>query len=222
MIREKQPLTEELMVLRVLRELQPGDYVNLGMGTPVLLSDFITPDMGITLQAENGLLGYGPILREDYDPDCRNAGGNPVSLLPGAACFDNAESFAMIRGGHIDVAVLGGMQVSERGDLANYITREGGSGTMGGAVDLAAGARRLIVVMTHVTKDGKPKLVRECIYPLTGRGVVDLVITDLAVVEVTPEGLLLRELAPGYTAGEVQALSEARLLVSEDLREIAL
>ncbi len=219
---EKQPLTEELMCLRVLRELRAGDYVNLGMGIPVLLSDFIAPAMGITLQAENGLLGYGPILREGYDPDCRNAGGNPVSLLPGAACFDSAESFAMIRGGHVDVAVLGGLQVSERGDLANYITREGASGTMGGAVDLAAGARRLIVVMTHVTKDGRPKLVRECTYPLTGRQVVDLVITDLAVVEVTPQGFLLREVAPGYTPEEIQALSEPPLKVSPDLGEIAL
>ena len=215
-------LTRELVAIRVARELAPGSTVNLGVGLPTLVAAFAPPEANILLQSENGILGYGGFSEESYDQDLINAGGQPITLNPGASFFDSAASFAMIRGGHIDTAVLGGLQVSERGDLANWSVPERGGGSIGGAMDLAVGARRLIVAMEHTTKDGRPRILRECTYPLTARRCVDLIVTDLAVVEVGPEGLTLREVAPGWAPGEVAALTEAPLAVAEDVREMAL
>ena len=214
-------LTRELVALRVARELAPGSAVNLGIGLPTLVGAFVPPDAGILLQAQNGILGYGGFSEEAFDPDLINAGGQPVRLNPGACFFDSAASFAMIRGGHVDTAVLGGLQVSERGDLANWSVPERGGGSIGGAMDLATGARRLIVAMEHTTRTGAARIVRECAYPLTARRCVDLIVTDLAVVEVGAAGLTLREIAPGWTPEAVAALTEAPLTVAADMREIA-
>jgi 3-oxoacid CoA-transferase subunit B len=215
-----QGITRELIAARVARELRGGMYVNLGIGLPTLVSNF-APD-GVILQAECGVLGYGRIAAdEERDPDLINAGGQYVTLNPGGAFFHSADSFGMIRGGHVDVAVLGGFQVSETGDLANWLNPERGIGSIGGAMDLAAGARRVIVAMEHVTREGAPKIVRRCTYPLTGAGVVDLIVTDLAVLEVTPDGLVLREVAPGLTSEEIQAVTEPRVIVPPDVREMA-
>lgn len=218
----KARLTRELVAMRVARELAPGSVVNLGIGLPTLVGAFAPPEANILLQAENGILGYGGFSEDAFDPDLINAGGQPVTLNPGASVFDSAASFAMIRGGHIDVAVLGGLQVSERGDLANWSVPERGGGSIGGAMDLAVGARRLIVAMAHTTRDGQPRIVRECAYPLTARRCVDLVVTDLAVIEVGPPGLTLREVAPGWTPAEVAALTDAPLRVAPDVAEMAL
>ena len=218
----KARLTRELVAVRVARELAPGNTVNLGVGLPTLVGAFVPQEANILLQSENGILGYGGFSEEAFDPELVNAGGQPIRLNPGASFFDSAASFAMIRGGHIDVAVLGGLQVSERGDLANWSVPERGGGSIGGAMDLAVGARRLIVAMEHTTKDGRPRILRECTYPLTGRGCVDLIVTDLAVVEMGPAGPTLREVAPGWTPGEVAALTDAPLALAEDLREMEL
>ena len=215
-------LARELMALRVARELQPGSAVNLGIGLPTLVGGFVEAEADILLQAENGILGYGDFSEGDFDPDLINAGGQPVGLNPGASFFDSTASFAMIRGGHIDVAVLGGLQVSEQGDLANWSVPERGGGSIGGAMDLAVGARRLIVVMAHTTKTGEPRILRECRYPLTARRCVDLIVTDLAVIEVVDEQLVLRELAPGATAEAVAALTEPPLRHADDLQEMRL
>ena len=219
---EGRGLTRELIALRVARELDEGMVVNLGIGLPTLVANFVPPERGVLFQAENGILGYGGISERDFDQDLINAGGQPVDLLPGASFFDSAQSFAMIRGGHVDVAVLGGLQVSERGDLANWNVPARGGGSIGGAMDLAVGARRLIVAMAHTTRDGAPRIVRECSYPLTAGGCVDLIVTDLAVIEASPEGLVLRELAPGVTAADVQASTEPALTLADDLREMEL
>ncbi len=218
----KPRLTRELVAMRVARALAPGSTVNLGVGLPTLVAAFAPPEANILLQSENGILGYGGFSEEEYDQDLINAGGQPITLNPGASFFDSAASFAMIRGGHIDTAVLGGLQVSERGDLANWSVPERGGGSIGGAMDLAVGARRLIVAMEHTTKDGRARILRECTYPLTGRRCVDLIVTDLAVVEVGASGLVLREVTPGWTPGEVAALTEAPLAVAGDVREMAL
>ena len=215
-------LSRELIALRVARELREGMVVNLGIGLPTLVSNFVPPDMEILFQAENGILGYGGISETDFDPDLINAGGQPVTLRPGASFFDSAVSFAMIRGGHVDVAVLGGLEVSEQGDLANWYIPERGGGSIGGAMDLAVGARRLIVAMSHTTRDGRPRIRRHCEYPLTAPRAVDLIVTDLAVIEVHPDGLLLTEVVPGVTPGLVQARTEPPLRLSPQLREIAL
>ncbi len=215
-------LTRELIALRVARELREGMAVNLGIGLPTLVSNFLQPGAEIFLQAEDGILGYGGISETDFDSDLINAGGQPVTLLPGASFFDSATSFAMIRGGHIDVAVLGGLEVSERGDLANWYLPERGGGSIGGGMDLAVGAKRVIVAMTHTARDDRPRIRLRCEYPLTAPGVVDLIVTELAVIEVTSDGLLLRELAPGVDAAYVQARTEPRLRVASDLREMEL
>ncbi len=215
-------LSRELIALRVAQEVREGMVVNLGIGLPTLVSNFLPPDQEILSQAENGILGYGGISEEEFDPDLINAGGQPVTLVPGASFFDSALSFAMIRGGHIDVAVLGGLEVSEKGDLANWYLPERGGGSIGGAMDLAVGTRRLIVAMTHTTRDGRPRVRRQCEYPLTAPAVVDLIVTDLAVIEVNAEGLLLTEVAPGVDAEFVQSRTEPSLLLSADLREMSL
>jgi 3-oxoacid CoA-transferase subunit B len=206
-------LTRELIALRVARELSDGMVVNLGIGLPTLVANFLPQDAVVTLHAENGILGYGGILTDeaDFDQDLINAGGQPVTLNPGATFFNSAISFAMIRGGHVDLTVLGGLQVSARGDLANWSVASSGGGAIGGAMDLAAGAKRVIVAMEHTTRSGEPRILEDCTYPLTARACVDLIVTNLAVIEVTPAGLVLKELAPGVTVDEVQAATAAKL-----------
>lgn len=212
----------DLIALRVAKELRDGYYVNLGIGLPTMVSNYIPDGVQVIMQAENGILGYGhiPDREEDMHFELVNAGGQPVTLIPGAAFFDSATSFAMIRGGHVDLTVLGALQVSETGDLANWFRPERGIGNIGGAMDLVSGAKRVIAAMEHTTKRGEPKIVKECRYPLTGQAVVDLIVTEIAVIEVTPEGLVLREVAPGLTAGDVQARTEPTLIVAPDLKEI--
>ncbi|TET40406.1 MAG: CoA transferase subunit B [Dehalococcoidia bacterium] len=219
----KQRLDRETMAMRVAREFQDGDVVNLGIGIPTLASNFIPEGRQVIFHTENGALGFGPIAPEgEEDIDLINAGGQFITRLPGMCFFHHADSFAMIRGGHIDITVLGGLQVSEKGDLANWMSPERRVGNIGGAMDLAVGSKRVIVAMGHTTRDGQPKIVRECDYPLTAKECVDLIVTDVAVIEVTPHGLVLREVAPGWSAEEVQALTEPQLLVAEDLKEIEL
>ncbi|QDI92520.1 CoA transferase subunit B [Salicibibacter halophilus] len=209
----------EKIAKRAEKELKDGDYANLGIGMPTLVANYISQHKRLMLQSENGLLGIGPYPAEDQvDPDLINAGKETVTESQGTSYFDNAESFGMIRGGHIDVAVLGGMEVSSNGDLANWMIPGKTVKGMGGAMDIVHGAQRVIIIMNHLNKNGDPKIVNTCSLPLTGAEVVTKIITDCAVIEVTPKGLMLTEIAEGYTVEDIKKMTEPDLVVSEAVK----
>jgi 3-oxoacid CoA-transferase subunit B len=216
---DKPRLTREQIAQRAAQELTDGAYVNLGWGIPNLMADYLPRGLTVYFHSENGILGMGGRAKTgEEDFDLVDAMKVPVTLIPGASFFHQADAHLMTRGGHLDFAVLGGFQVSEKGDLSNWkIPGSKGSGGIGGAMDIATGTKNLIVCMEHNAKDGSPKIVKQCSYPLTALGCVKTVVTDLAVIDVTPQGLVLREVAPGWTAGEVQKLTEAKLIVRESV-----
>jgi 3-oxoacid CoA-transferase B subunit len=223
----KQRLIREAVAMRAAKEFQDGDYVNLGNGIPSMCASFIPEGRSVTFHAELGVLGFGPVLNEDEadraDFHLLNAGGQFVSFLPGICFFDHATSFGMVRGGHVDITVLGGLQVSENGDLANWSTTgELSDACPGGAFDMAVGAKKVIVTMEHTDRQNRPKVVKRCSFPLTARHCVDLIVTDLAVIQVKTDGLVLKEVAPGWDHEEVQALTEPELILSPDLGVIQL
>ena len=220
---EKTRLPREIVAMRVAKELPDGAYVNLGIGIPTLVSSFLPEGRTVYYHSESGILNCGPIADEvDEDIDLINAGGQYLQRVGGMSFFDSAQAFAMIRGGHVDVTVLGSHQVSSTGDLANWMLPQRGVGNVGGAMDLATGASGVIVAMEHTDRNGEPKIVEECTFPLTGKGCVYLIVTDLAVIECDGQGLTLKEVAPDWTPEEVQQLTGAKLTVSPDVKEFEL
>ncbi len=220
---DKERLGREVIAMRVAKELPDGGYVNLGIGIPTLVSSFVPEGNVVFYHSESGILNCGPLAEEgEEDIDLINAGGQFLRPVPGAAFFSSADAFAMIRGGHVDVTVLGSHQVSARGDLANWMLPARGVGNVGGAMDLAVGARGVIVAMEHTDRRNRPKIVEECTFPLTGKECVSLIVTDLAVMQCTREGLVLKEVAPGWTPEEVQSLTGAELIIAPDLKEYEL
>src|SRR5207244_13298954 len=212
-------LTREQILQRVAREFKDGMFINLGIGMPTLAANFIPPDIEVVLHSENGMMGVGPFpFAGEEDPDLINAGKQTVSEIAGTSYFDSATSFAIVRGGHVDMTVLGALQVSEKGDLANWMVPGKMVKGMGGAMDLVAGARRVVIAMEHATKDGAPKILKKCTLPLTGMKVVNTIVTEMAYINVTPQGLVLEEVAPGLTAEDVQKATEAKLRINPTLK----
>lgn len=223
----KERLNRDTIAMRVAKELFDGAVVNLGIGIPTLVSSYVPEGLEVIYHSENGMLGFGPVVTaeefaEKADIDFVNAGGQYISALPGLCFFHHADSFMMIRGGHVDIAVLGVIEISEKGDLANWMFPGRGVGNIGGGMDLAFNANKVICTTEHTTKDGKPKLVKQCSVPLTAPECVDLIVTDVAVIEVTKQGMVLKEVAPGWTAEDVQSITEPKLIVAPDLKVIEL
>ena len=220
---KKERLPREIIAMRVAKELPDGSYVNLGIGIPALVSSFVPDGRTVFYHSESGILNCGPLAEEgEEDIDLINAGGQFLEAVAGMSFFDSSHAFAMIRGGHVDVTVLGSHQVSAKGDLANWMLPQRGVGNVGGAMDLAAGASGVIVAMEHTDRQNNPKIVEECTFPVTGHGCVYLIVTDLAVIERTDDGLVLKEVAPGWTPEEVQALTGAKLIIAADVKELEL